>query len=118
MSGSSHYGFFFSLGKCTARNAWCVILFGYTLAFILTSCIITFGSVEVKIENLWIKEGGRVYEEVEYLKDHAIAGIGREFILIDTTEVSIELVEFPCLMALIMLCELFFSILTHTPYPN
>ena len=84
-SSSGHSGIFYSIGVCTSRNAWFIIFFGYFLALLLTCCIIPFGSVEVKIENLWIKEGGRVHEEFEYIKEYAIPGVGREFILIDTT---------------------------------
>jgi len=62
-----------------------VIIVGYALAFLLTLLIVPFGAVEGSIENLWIKEGGRVYEEVQYMKDYMIQGIGREFILIDHT---------------------------------
>ena len=78
--------FFYNLGKCTSRNAWGVIFIGYFIAFLLTACIVEFGDVEDNIENLWIKEGGRVYNEFQYVKDYAIEGVARDFILIDSTE--------------------------------
>jgi hypothetical protein len=77
----------FKLGHYISRKNHIVIAIGYTISILLTCLIFTHGSIEQNIAKLWVKEGGGLYKELEFVESNTVSA-GKDVVLIDASLVS------------------------------